>query len=363
MKILQVINGLDPGGAEKLLLETIPLYNKKGIEVDLLVLNGKDFPFMQALKAANCCKIFSLGKTVYNPLNVFKIIPFLKKYDIAHVHLFPSQYWIILSKIISFSKIKIVVTEHNTTNPRQEKFLLKKIDRLIYKAYNKIICISDEVYEIMKDHLKTSESKLIVIHNGVNLDDINEAQPYEKHKISNLFLDNDILLIQVARFSKQKAQQTVINALQYLPENIKLIFVGDGALQKECEDLVKKLNLANRVAFLGIRMDVPRLLKTADITVLSTNWEGLSLSAIENMGSGKPFISSNVPGMLNLTKGAGILFEKGNHQELAFHIEKLINDNDYYEKIVNSCKNRARQFDIKSMVDKHIDLFESMVKE
>ncbi|MDR6760629.1 glycosyltransferase involved in cell wall biosynthesis [Flavobacterium sp. 2755] len=363
MRILQVINSLYAGGAEKLLLETIPLYNKKGVEVDLLVLDGTDYPFMKALKEANCCKIYSLGTTAYNPLNVFKIMPFLKKYDIVHVHLFPSQYWIVLSKILSFSRIKIIVTEHNTTNPRLENFFLSKIDWLIYKMYGKIICITDEVYKIMQDHLKTSKSKLTVIHNGINLDIINDAQPYAKNEISNLFSDNDILLIQVARFSKQKDQQTVINALQYLPENIKLILVGNGVLQKDCEALVEKLNLEGRVIFLGIRMDVPRLLKTADITVLSTNWEGLSLSAIESMNSGKPFIASNVAGMSDLINGSGILFEKGNHQELAFYIKKLINEKDFYEVIVNSCKKRAKQFDIQSMVEKHIDLYESMIKK
>ena len=46
MKILQVINSLATGGAEKLLLETLPLYRDKGIDMDVLVLNGADHPFM-----------------------------------------------------------------------------------------------------------------------------------------------------------------------------------------------------------------------------------------------------------------------------------------------------------------------------
>ncbi|RZJ52397.1 MAG: glycosyltransferase, partial [Flavobacterium sp.] len=115
MKVLHVINSLDTGGAERLLLETIPLYNKKGIKTDLLLLNGKETPFLLTLKSMNCCNIYSLNSKAYNPLNVFRMISFLRKYDIAHVHLFPSQYWIVLAKIFSFSKIKIVVTEHNTT--------------------------------------------------------------------------------------------------------------------------------------------------------------------------------------------------------------------------------------------------------
>jgi len=87
MKIVHIINSLASGGAEKLLLDTLPIYKEKGIVVDLLVLNGTSSPFMQALKETACCSIYSLGlNSVYNPIQVFKLIPFLNKYDIANVH-------------------------------------------------------------------------------------------------------------------------------------------------------------------------------------------------------------------------------------------------------------------------------------
>lgn len=360
MKVLQVINSLDTGGAEKLLLETIPLYNKKGIEVDLLLLNGENTPFLETLKALNCCKIYSLGETVYNPLHVFRMIPFLRKYDIAHVHLFPSQYWIVVAKILSFSKIKIVVTEHSTTNPRINNFFLSILDRFIYKFYDKVVCITTELQEIMYKHLGPL-SKFIVIQNGVNLTDIYKTTPYSKNLISSLIKNEDIVLIQVSSFNKHKDQQTVIRALRHLPENFKLVFVGDGILKKNCEDLAEELNLKERVIFLGVRTDFGKLLKTADISILSTHGEGLSLAAIESMASGKPFIASNVPGMTNLVEGAGILFEKGNESELAYYIIKLVNEKDFYDQTVHSCKTRAAQFDIEFMVDKHLFLYKKIM--
>lgn len=361
MKVLQVINSLDTGGAEKLLLETIPLYNKKGIEVDLLLLNGKTTLFLETLKTINCCKMYAVGTAVYNPFHIFRMIPFLRKYDIAHVHLFPSQYWIVLAKMLSFSKIKIVVTEHSTTNPRIKNYFLSIVDRFIYKFYAKIVCITIDVYQIIIKHLKDAETKSLVIQNGVQLQKIYDAQPYTKKMISSLFTDQDILLVHIASFNKHKDQQTAIKALQYLPENVKLIFIGEGPLKVSCEDFAKELNLTNRVLFLGNRTDVPELLKTADISILSTNGEGFSLVAIESMAAGIPFIGSDVPGMVNV-KDAGILFEKGNAEELAFFIRKLIDEKDFYESIVNSGKSRAEQFDIEFMVDKHILLYKTILE-
>jgi hypothetical protein len=103
MRIVHIINSLESGGAEKLVLDTLP-FTIKGELVDLLVLNGVDYPFMKALKASACCSIFSLRfRSRYNPIHIFKIT-LLKNYDVAHVHLFPAQYWVVLAKLVSGSK-------------------------------------------------------------------------------------------------------------------------------------------------------------------------------------------------------------------------------------------------------------------
>ena len=125
MRILQLINNLNTGGAEKLILETIPLFNKQNIQTDLAFLNGYDYPFLKILKNLKCCSIFSLGnKSVYNPILIFKIIPHLKKYDLVHVHIFPSLYCVALAKMISFSEVKLVYTEHSTSNNRRKRLVL-----------------------------------------------------------------------------------------------------------------------------------------------------------------------------------------------------------------------------------------------
>lgn len=363
MKIVQIIGNMGSGGAEKLLLDTLPLYRKKGIEMDLLVLNDKEYPFMKALKETGCCTIHSLGSgSIYNPIHVVTLIPFLRKYDIVQVHLFPSQYWVVLAKIISFSKAKLILSEHNTTSLRMKSYLISKIDKLMYRFYDKVVCVREEVYQIIQKYTGQVKSTFVVIENGIDLENIYAAESYSKNNISDSFTSQDILLIQVSRFSIQKDQETAIRALQYLPQHVKLVLVGDGDLKKNCEDLVQQLELSERVLFLGLRMDVPQLLKTADISILSTNHEGFPLAALEAMAAGKPLIASDVPGVSDVVKDAGILFEKGNAKELAMHVDKLINNPEYYQEIVSSCKERVKKNDIQSMVDKHILLYLSLLQ-
>ena len=170
MKILQLINCLSTAGAEKLLIETIPIYNEKGVQVDLLLLNGKKHPFLEELESQNICNVYSLGNgSLYNPKFIFSIIPFLKKYNIVHVHLFPSLYWVAISKIIAFSKVNLIYTEHATTNRRMQNPLLRLFDKYIYIKYKKIVCISNEVEKSIKNHLNFTESKFILINNGIKI--------------------------------------------------------------------------------------------------------------------------------------------------------------------------------------------------
>jgi len=363
MKILQIINSLDTGGAEKLLLETIPIYIEKGVEMDILVLNGKDYPFMTELKELNCCKIYSLGfQSVYNPIHIFKIIPYLKKYDLIHVHLFPAQYWVVLAKLVSFSKSKLIFTEHNTSNRRLESQLFSLIDKHFYRFYTAVICITTEIKELLLNHTRLPLTRLHLIENGVNLINIINAKALKKEDINVSLKHTDKIIIQVSSFRPQKDQATLIRAMKLLPDNIKLFLIGDGLLRNDCEALVMKLYLQKRVLFLGLRIDVPQLLKTSDIVVLSSKYEGLSLSSIEGMASGKPFVASDVPGLSEIVKNAGVLFECGDVKELADIIKELLDNPKYYSDVVLSCQAKAVGYGINRMIDSHILLYKSLLE-
>lgn len=361
MKILQVINTLATGGAEKLLIESIPKYAGKEINMDLLVLNSNDYPFYSDFKKAYPSQLFTIGNwSVYNPFLIFKIIRYLKKYDVVHVHLFPALYWVALAKWISFSNVKLVFTEHSNSNRRMDNWFFKKADRFIYSKYTKIICITAAVENQIKKQLQFPDERFLLIQNGIDLNKIYQSKSYTKSEL-NLGLQEDVkLLIQVASFQFPKDQKTVIKALQHLPNNVHLLLAGEGVLLHKCKALVSQLNLNARVHFLGVRLDIPRLLKTSDIVILSSQYEGLSLSCIEGLASGKPFIASNVPGLKEIVDEEKLLFSFQNDSILAQTISTLLNDKDSYNAAVKHCLLRAKQFDMVTMIDNHIALYQSL---
>lgn len=359
MRVLHLIDGLGAGGAEKLIVETVPELVKGGIQVDVLLLNGEKTSFYRALEKSNTCRIFSLGKSFYNPFYILKIIPYLKKYDLVHVHLFPAQYFAVLAKVLSGCKVKLIFTEHSTGNRRLNNPRYQKIEKWIYKYYNSVIAITDEVKEVLIEKIEIPNEKILTIENGINISKIQLAKASNRRNFG--YTTEDIILIMVAGMRLEKDHDTVLKSLLRLPDKYKLILVGDGVRRKQLENLVFTFELENRVLFLGVRNDVYSLIKMADVAILSSHWEGFGLAAVESMACGVATIASNVPGLANVVDGGGLLFERGNEEDLRDKILSLENK-QLYEEISRSGEVKSSKYDIKLMVDKVFDLYIKMIK-
>lgn len=359
MKILHVIDSLTMGGAEKLVLDTLPIYNSmEGVTADVALLDANEYIFLKKLKKQNCCKIYGLSLgNLYNPMLIFKLIPIIREYDIIHVHLFPAQYFAVIANLFSWKKM--VFTEHNSFNRRMKNPLFKLLEKMIYKLYKKIICISPEVKEVMRNELMINENKLITIENGINISDVQKASTADRNEFG--YTEEDIVIIMVAKFRQQKDHETLLKSLTKLPPKYKLLLVGDGEKERydEIVNLVEGLKIKDRVIFTGARGDVFSLYKMSNIAVLSSNWEGFGLVAAEAMASGTPLIASNVPGLSEVVFGGGILFEKGNVDDLTKKIFDLA-DNNIYRSTSQKGQRKAQKYDINTLVEQTIRLYKSL---
>lgn len=358
MKILHVITSLEIGGAEKLIVDILPMFRECGHEVEVAIFYGAETPFKKELEDKKI-KVHSFGLgSVYNLLHVLRLRKLINSFDIVHTHNFTPQYYTVFAKLLSFSKVKLVTTEHSTHNRRRDKALFKLIEPFVYNQYDKIICISKKAEENLTEYLG-STSGVLTINNGINTQAFQEAMPANLLNSMKVAEDAKIIM-QVAGFRKAKDQDCVIRSLKHLPENVVAVFVGDGERRSKCEELAKELGVAKRVFFLGVRSDIPALLKRSDIVVMSSHWEGLSLSSVEGMAAGKPMIASDVEGLREVVGGAGLLFEKSNEKELAKHINELLSNADYYEMIVKRCEGRSKDYDIKTMVDGYENVYKEL---
>ena len=366
MRILQVITSLEMGGAETLVVNLIPRLQALENTVDLCIFNGKDTPLTQRLKTISPqTKIFSLGHGVYNPLYILKLIKIMRGYDIVHTHNSSPQLFAAIARLLC--SVKLVSTEHTTSNRKRDWKWYAPIDSWMYGQYNHVICISKIAEEKLREYMggdwmdrtALKYNHISTINNGVNVRAISNATP-----------DNELLLLKehrkaiwmVAGFREAKDQDTVVKALSLLDKGkFEVWFAGIGTRQDIVKQLADSLGISDKVRILGLRTDIQNVLRAADIIVMSSHWEGLSLSNVEGMSAHKPFIASDVNGLREVTMGYGILFPHEDAKALAKEISHLANDGAYYSEIAERCYNRALEFDISKMVNGYNSVYQSVV--
>ncbi len=355
MRILHVITSLRIGGAEKLMVDLLPRMKAEGHEVDLCVFDGVRTPFYEKIEARGV-KVVPLGHSIYSPLNIGKLIPLMRGYDIVHSHNTACQYFVAIAS--QFTTCHIFTTEHSTSNRRRSNRLWKVLDCWMYKKYHKIICISEETRAHLVDYIDGDVSvyanKIIVVYNGI------DVSSYSKFD-SDIHPKSDVkTILMVSAFRWEKDQKTVIRAIKHLGDRYRVWFVGggDGMLMKECEALAMELGVDKNVKFWGVRDDVVDIMHQADVLVQSSHFEGFCLAAVEGMASGLPVVVSDIPGVGDIVRGAGLLFPHGDDKTLAMEIRQLCENIEYADSISRECLHRAKMFDISVMVHNYLQLYQ-----
>ena len=364
MKILHLIDRMSMGGAQSLVVEIAKVQKELGHDVEVIQLfDSLDRTFPNRLVELGI-PVSALSKgSMYNPMHIFRIKPILKNYDIVHVHLFPALYWTGFANWLNGCKTPLIYTEHSTQNKRRNKWLLNKADKFVYqKCFKCVVACADRALEIFREYYPKVNS--LSIPNGVDIAEYMNAKPYSKKELIGTD-ENVFTVTMVARYTYPKRQDTIIEAIAKLPKHFHAILVGSKETDKEAVELrgyCEQLGVADRVHSLYIRKDVPRILKSSNVVCMSSIYEGLSLSSIEGMASGHPFIATNVNGLREVVQGAGVLFELGDSEALAVLLQNLADDKDYYNTVSKRCIERAKQFDIHEVVKKYMDVYRKYIK-
>jgi glycosyltransferase involved in cell wall biosynthesis len=190
----------------------------------------------------------------------------------------------------------------------------------------KIICVSDNDRELALKKGVGDRDSLVTIRYGLCDRDFPLADPaFEPPRA-----------IMVARFSEQKDQTTLLQALAKLRDSkIQLDFVGSGPFLERCQTLAHSLGISDRVAFLGDRQDVPQLLARSQIFVLSTHYEGLPISILEAMRAGLPVVATAVNGIPEEVADTltGLLVPPENAETLATALTTLANSPELRQRL------------------------------
>ncbi len=235
---------------------------------------------------------------------------------------------------------------------------------LLLRLVDHVACVSSAVLEqIVAAGLPSSRVSLV--RNAVEIPPpIDPARRAELNR--DLGLAGAPVVAIVGRLVSQKAHDRFVIAAQLVAQAqpaVRFLIVGDGPRRAEIERQVDTLGLADRVIFTGRRSDAREIIARAQILVFSSNWEGLSIAALEALAAGTPVVSTDVEGMRELLAGgAGAIVPIDDGTSLGQRILALLNDKTELLAMGRTGSELvAREFSLEKMVDSYVNLYEQLI--
>jgi len=353
VRVLHLITGLRVGGTEKFLLKLLPRLTDEHVVCS--VLNLRDIG--DELEAKGI-RVYYLGFNYFNlPIFLWRFYRVVQKErpDLLNCWLIHSNlFGRVFGRLCGVKKVICCVQNKHITRP-----LLNWLDARTSFLVNKYVPNSPAIVPFMVES-GINRDKIQVIPGGVEISkyDINVNVPVKKKELG---LNSCFVIGSVARLEPQKRLDTLIEAFSNLGvKDSVLILVGDGSRKVFLQKLANRLSVMDKVKFLGTRDDVPELLKTFDVFVLPSYYEGMSNSILEAMAARRAIVVSDIEENTTLIKDGinGLVFKVGDSDDLVSKLRCLHDE----PKLIKECGERAfrvvkERYSLERIAEQYLDLW------
>jgi glycosyltransferase involved in cell wall biosynthesis len=294
MRIAEIINTLEIGGLERLVVDLALNLHTRGHEPVVICLRGAG-PLAEPLEAAGV-RVIALGKSEgFSLRTVSKLAGHLReeRIDVVHTHNpLVHHYGVLGARLAGVSAV--VNTRHGLGNfPRSAK--TEWIFGLACWQTDRVVAVCQAAREYFRNSTAIPARKLACIPNGI---------PAEKYlAIRPKTPDSTFVFGSVGRLVAVKNHRCLLTAFSLLlrrKPNCRLELLGDGPMRLELEELSRSLGIQHAVDFRGSDLDVPSFLSRLDAFVLCSESEGLPLTVLEAMAAGLAVIGTAVGGIPEL---------------------------------------------------------------
>lgn len=303
-RILLLFTVMDRGGAETMVMNYYRYIDCQQIQFDFMVHREQRGAFDDEIE--------SMGGRIYRmppiyPQNFIRYKRLLREffeehdeYKIIHSHMSELGYFAFKEARRHGVPIRICHA-HNAPDFKHENLIqyIKLIPR--YYFIRRIRHLTTDFF--VCSHIagvwlygKKRQNKFVFMRNAIETAQFLYNSDEAKSVRQELGISNQRLICHIGRYNKQKNHSFLIDIfkeIHQLDSDSILLLVGDGELRKEIEDKVNRFNLQGNVRFLGVRDDVPRLLKASDILLFPSYYEGLSVVLVEAQATGIKCIVTN----------------------------------------------------------------------
>lgn len=346
------------GGMEIQIERQIPYLRELGIDVTILTRKTNGTTALETRDGTDIRRIAipggpGLRSMSFTALGTLDILRHRQSVDVIHAHSIMSPTTIAALSGTTLRK-PVVVTAHQSYEPAH--LLAKPLGRQRLRLYRRLIdrfvIISSDIERLLINE-GIPASRLVSIPNGIDTTVFSPATPTERTALrSTLGLpDDEVVAVFTGRLQPVKQLDILLRAWAGV-EGGRLVILGDGSERQRLSDLTSDLRIAERVEFRGMVSNVVDFLRAADIFVLPSSSEGLSVALLEAMASGLLPIATSIGGSVDLIRDgeSGLLVESGDVAGLHHALQRAVSDTGWRKSA--ACDARAtvaETYDLRSV--------------
>ena len=349
---------MDIGGTEQVTHDLINEYVSEGFNVFLFCLR-KTGAFLNELliPKENIYEVAGGGVTAKGVFKVaYKLSKLLRKTKTDYF-ISMGEWPNIISPFVNFNG-KFAIVEHSTksffSDPDEYHLSLsiKKISKIAYQKAPKIFCVSQNIKNILVSKNKSFAAKTEVIYNPIDFETINKLAREEID-----YNSKKIKIISVCRFSKPKNLPLLLQAFSEVHKDIsdiELWLVGDGEQREDLEEMAKSLGILDSVVFWGFQVNPYKYISKADLFVLSSYYEGFSLTTYEALFLKKRIIATKCNSDLCdfVTSDYGQIISVDNKAELIKALKEEITN----RKTIDKIPEMVTRFSVKAIAENYLNI-------
>lgn len=380
-EIFFVIGSLNVGGAEMHLSTLSRALTRRGHDVTIYNITG-DGPLSDGLSGSGVKLInppvgarhdqLKLQRLYAGILSAAKLCNILRLEKPGIVHFFLPQAYIIGAVMARCAGLSRLVMSRRSLNNYQDKHpLLGRIEHRLHRSMRLILGNSEKVVEQLHDAEQVPREKLGLIYNGIDLERFDVPLDADrKRQVLDIPSDAVVMTI-VANLIPYKGHSDLLSALattaRDLPDHWRLLIVGrDDGIGDALAVQAGELGFGDKVHFLGMRDDVPDLLRISDIGLLCSHEEGFANAILEGMAAGLPMIVTDVGGNAEavIDGTTGFVVSARSPSELGSAIVRLVNDEQLRKRFGRAGRKRVEiLFSLEQCVAKYEETYSRLMAE
>lgn len=186
---------------------------------------------------------------------------------------------------------------------------------------------------------------------------------------AELGIGDAFTMLSTGRLAEQKGLEYLVRAGALLRQDLpsaKIVLAGDGPLRSSLSRLISDLGVEDMVLLLGHRSDIGDLLVAADLVVLPSLWEGLSISLLEAMAAGKPVVTTTIGANCEVTNDGetAVLVPPKDSLSLAAAIRDLAVDESRLEELGRRGQEVQRErYGMQGMLDTYMSEYDQLLAQ